>query len=150
LPRHRGQNGFTLIEMLVVLTILGLVGGLLLARGPARSAALDMRAATTTVAGALRLARTRAIATNRPTLVRFDTASGHLQVGSDAARSLPSGIAMAVVTVREQGPAIRFLPDGSSTGGRVELAGAGRTAQMEVDWLTGRVSLVQANMAAGS
>ena len=127
--------------MLVVLTIVGLIGGLVLVRGPARSAALDMRIASTTVSGALRLARTRAIATNRPTLVRFDTAQGSLQVGSDAARSLPPGIAMAVVTAREQGPAIRFLPDGSSTGGRVELAGEGRKAQVGADWLTGRISI---------
>jgi len=145
--RHPGRhpNGFTLVEMLVVLTILGLVGAVVLTRGPSHSAAVDMRSASTTVAGALRLARSRAIATNRPTLVRFDTGHATLQVGADPARILPAGIAMAVVTAQEQGSAIRFLPDGSSTGGRVELAGEGRTARVGVDWLTGRVIV-----AAGS
>ena len=127
--------------MLVVLAILGLVGAVVLARGPGRSGAVDMRAASSGVAGALRLARTRAIATNRPALVRFDAARGRFQVGGDAVRSLPAGIAMDVVTAAAQGAEIRFLPDGSSTGGRVDLVGEGRAAQVAVDWLTGRVSV---------
>ncbi len=135
------EAGFTLIEMLVVLTIVGLIGGLVLARGPAHSAALDMRAATTTVSGALRLARTRAIATNRPVIVQFDPAHATLRVGADPVRGLPAGIGFSVIAAEDQGAAIRFLPDGSSTGGRVELVGQGRAAQVGVDWLTGRVSL---------
>ncbi len=134
--------------MLVVLAILGMVGAVVLVRGPGRSAALDLRTASTTVVGALRLARSRAIATDRPTLVRFDAGRATLQVGADPARALPAGIGMAIVTARDAAtgdgdrtPTIRFLPDGSSTGGRVELTGQGRTARVGVDWLTGRVSL---------
>ncbi|HYZ64612.1 MAG TPA: pseudopilin H, partial [Acetobacteraceae bacterium] len=55
-----------------MLVILGLVAGLVLVRGPQRSAEVDMRQATGLVAGALRVARSRAIATNRPVAVRFD------------------------------------------------------------------------------
>jgi general secretion pathway protein H len=131
--------------MLVVLTIVGLIGGIVLARGPARSAALDLRAASATVSGALRLARTRAIATNRPVTVQFDPARATLRVGADPARLLPAGIAFSVIAAEDQGPAIRFLPDGSSTGGRVELTGQGRATQVGVDWLTGRVSLAPAS-----
>ncbi|MBC7802128.1 MAG: prepilin-type N-terminal cleavage/methylation domain-containing protein, partial [Gemmatimonadaceae bacterium] len=40
-----GDGGFTLIEVTVVLAVLALVAGLVLARGPQRSASLDMRAA---------------------------------------------------------------------------------------------------------
>ena len=62
----RGRDaGFTLIEVTVVLAILGFVGGLVLGRGPPRSAALELRAASATVAQTLKGARTRAIATNR-------------------------------------------------------------------------------------
>ncbi len=135
--------GFTLIEVIVVLVVLGLVGGLVLSRGPAHSVALDMRLASVSVAQALRLARTRAIASNQGVSVVFDTQAGTLQVGAAPPRSLPPGLEMAVTATADQsrGPraAIRFLPDGSSTGGRVNLAGNGRSVQVGVDWLTGRV-----------
>ncbi len=36
---------------------------------------------------------------------------------------------------------IAFLPDGSSSGGRVELADGSRHMQIGVEWLTGRVSV---------
>ena len=37
--------------------------------------------------------------------------------------------------------AIRFYPDGSSTGGRVTVAAGERRLLVDVDWLTGRVSI---------
>lgn len=138
------QAGFTLIEMLVVLVIMSIIGGIVLTRGPARSVALDMQAASGTVASALRLARGRAIATNEPVVVLFNPAAATLQVGSDPARSLPRGFGLAITSAGDQGPAIRFLPDGSSTGGRVVVAGEGRAMQVGVDWLTGRVRVLPA------
>ncbi len=38
---------------------------------------------------------------------------------------------------------IRFFPDGTSTGGRVSLAEGERSYHVVVDWLTGRVDVVQ-------
>ena len=144
------EAGFTLIEMIVVLAVLGLVAGLVLARGAPRSAGLEMRAATGAVAQAMRVARTQAILSNRPVLVLFDSRAGTLRVGAATARSLPAGTAMNVVSTADLaamqagagGPAgIAFLPDGSSSGGRVELARGARRARVGVDWLTGRVTV---------
>ena len=132
-PNNR-QRGFTLIEVIVVLVILGLVAGLVLVRGPQRSGAADLRQASSLVAGALRVARSRAIASNRPVPVRFDPARATLQMSNEAVRPLPSGIAMTAAA-----PVILFRPDGSSTGGVVELVGRARTARIAVNWLTGRV-----------
>lgn len=147
LPGGR-DAGFTLIEVIVVLVVLGLVGGLVLSRGPAHSAALDMRLASGSVAQALRLARTRAIASNQGVSVVFDTQAGTMQVGAAPPHRLPPGLEMAVTAMADQasGPraVIRFLPDGSSTGGRVDLAGNGRSVQVGVDWLTGRVTAADA------
>ena len=36
---------------------------------------------------------------------------------------------------------IRFYPDGSSTGGRITVASGERKYLVDVDWLTGRVSI---------
>ena len=48
------EAGFTLIEMIVVLVVLALAAGLVLARGPMRSASLDLRAAARTMAADMR------------------------------------------------------------------------------------------------
>ena len=37
--------------------------------------------------------------------------------------------------------AIRFYPDGSSTGGRITVSSGERKFLVDVDWLTGRVSI---------
>ena len=42
----------------------------------------------------------------------------------------------------EKNGAIRFFPDGSSTGGRVTLAAGERKFLVDVNWLTGRVGII--------
>lgn len=125
----------------MVLAVLGLAAGLVLGRGPRPGGAPEMRATAAAVAQALRGARSRAIASDAPVPVRFATAPPSLRVGGGPARALPAGVSLAVVAADGQGAAITFLPDGSSTGGRVELAGAARRMQVGVDWLTGRVTV---------
>ena len=56
------SDGFTLIEMLIVLAILGMALGLIVNRGPMRSERLTERDTATTLAEALRETRGRAIA----------------------------------------------------------------------------------------
>lgn len=137
--------GFTLIEVLVVFAVLGLVAGLVAARGPSRSAALDLRAASGEVARALRLARTRAIAGNAAVPVVLDPVEASVRVGDGPPRRLAAGIGLSVVTAAGAGlPTILFAPDGSSSGGRVELAAGGRRVQVGVEWLTGRVVVADA------
>ena len=130
--------------MIVVLAVLGMVAGLVLARGPPRSAALEMRAAANVVAQALRVARTRAIVSNQRVMVALDPRAATLRIGAGLPRSLPPGVAMSVTTTADLAgvrAGIAFLPDGSSSGGRVELATGARHMQVGVDWLTGRVSV---------
>jgi general secretion pathway protein H len=44
--------------------------------------------------------------------------------------------------VDEHVGAIRFYPDGGSTGGRVTLSAGERKFDVDVDWLTGRVAIL--------
>ena len=131
------RNGFTLIEMIVVLVILGLVGGLVLTHAPQRGGTLDLRAATSLVTGTLRTARSRAMVADRSVPVRFDAAA--LQLGTDPSRPLPPGIRIATAA------AILFRPDGSSSGGTVDLTGRADTAHIAVNWLTGRIAVSAVN-----
>ena len=131
---RRDAGGFTLIEMIVVLVVLGLALTLVMTHGPMRSQRLDLDAAARQVAGALRLARSRAIAQDRAVAVAFG-ARGY-QLDQDA----------PVVWSADVSPngdrVISFTPDGSSSGGRIVLHGGERDVAIGVDWLTGRV-LVQ-------
>jgi general secretion pathway protein H len=136
-PGFTRQAGFTLIEMLVVLVVIGLIAGLVIARGPQRSAGLDLRAATEAVTQELRRARTVAIAENREVSVAFDPAAHGVRAAGAALRVLPGAVAFAAATVR-------FAPDGSAAGGPIALAAAGRRVVIAVSWLTGRVSVADA------
>jgi general secretion pathway protein H len=42
----------------------------------------------------------------------------------------------------DRDPGIRFDPDGSSTGGRVILAAGAQKMEIGIDWLTGRVRVI--------
>ena len=147
MPRAR-MAGFTLIEMLVVLVILGLTIALIVSRGPARSTGFDMRATAGDIAQQLRLARSEAIATDRLTRFTLDRGDRRYETNGVAGPLLPPEVAVAMTTVTGGKPrplsAITFAPDGSSSGGRVVLVAGANAIAVVVDWLTGRVSIADA------
>jgi prepilin-type N-terminal cleavage/methylation domain-containing protein len=128
---HR-RAGFTLIEMVVVLAVLGLVLGFLGLQRPTRSARLELEAAARALTGALQLARSRAIAENRSVTVTIGPASYAWDGG--VPRPLPARI------VARDAATIAFAANGSSSGGAITLQAGERVAMVKVEWLTGRVS----------
>ncbi len=129
-------DGFTLLEMLAVVAILGLAMSLVVLRGPMRSPALQVRAAASDVAQALRAARAQAIADGRPVDLVLDGARHQYVTNGNRPLVLHAPLDLAI-TAPAKG--IRFAPDGSSSGGQIALADAGHAAVVSVDWLTGRV-----------
>jgi general secretion pathway protein H len=134
--------GFTLIEMIVVLVILGITLGLVMTRGPIHSATLDARTAARQVAQTLRLARSKAIALDQPVSVTLDIGAHAMRIDGSPTQTLPRGIGLAAASFTGQAiAAVRFAPDGSSSGARITLGEAGSLRLVIVDWLTGRVSV---------
>jgi general secretion pathway protein H len=145
--RFSRVRGVTLIELLVVLAIAGLLTALLLPMlGPGISST-ELKGAARQVASGLRLARSEAMATRSETFVTLDLEGRRFMVGkSDKSHELPRGLDIKLFTaqmdlVDDKVGAIRFYPDGGSNGGRVTLAAGERKFEIDVDWLTGRISV---------
>ncbi len=141
-PRPRGRpatSGFTLIETIVVLVILGLALSIVAGFLPRRNTTLELSAATARVAGALRLARSRAMAESRPVAFAL-VPDGHGFRLDNAQVTLGPGVAVVMPEQR-----IVFAPDGSASGGSLRIVVDGRQRLLRVDWLTGRVAVADAS-----
>jgi general secretion pathway protein H len=147
-PVSQRAAGFTLLEIIIVLAILGLSLAIFAAYKAPWSTALDLKGTAGELAQQLRLARAEAIARDRPVEFTLDLAQHRYRVGGAPARPLPPHLAIRMLTIAGErrgpgGAAIRFNPDGSSTGGRIALSGGHRTIAVGVDWLTGRVTVAE-------
>jgi general secretion pathway protein H len=138
--------GFTLIEVIVTLAILGLALIVVAGYKSPWSSGLGLRGTASELASGLRLARSEAIASNRPVAFDLDVTDHLYRVGAGAKRRLPANLSIELLTIIGENRGarvgdIRFNPDGSSTGGRISLADGKQRVAVGVDWLTGRVSV---------
>lgn len=144
-----GERGFTLIELVVVLVVIGLVFVAVPRLIGGGAPALETRAAAREIAAALRRARSDAIRDNREVAVVVDTAAGAYAIGEAGAwHALPERVRLSVETaaseLRDEDVAgVRFFPDGSASGGRITVMREGQRYHVMLDWLTGQVSIVE-------
>jgi general secretion pathway protein H len=143
--RRRGA-GFTLIELIVTLAILGFALVLITGYKAPWSSGVELKGTAAELAAALRLARSQAIAADRPVALDLDLAAHRYRVDDGAVHTLPRQMSIELLTVTGQNRGrtegdIRFNPDGSSTGGRISLGEGQRRIAVGVDWLTGRITV---------
>jgi general secretion pathway protein H len=127
LSNHAGADcasGFTLLEMIVVIAVLGLVLGVLSTYAPPRNHWLQTVAAGDRVAAAM-----------------HDTQAQALSAGHAVAWQLPVLPVWMNARVVAPSGGIVFEPDGSATGGVVTLSSGGRHITIAADWLTGRIQV---------
>ncbi len=139
--------GFTLLELVVVLA---LATALIALVPPLISAAIpgvELKSSARRVAAGMRLAREEAIRTGRDIAFTLDLEGRSYQVDGPFRRvTLPAGLDIKMTAAESEmedghGGAVRFFPDGSSTGGRVILARNDTGWQVGVQWLTGRIQV---------
>lgn len=141
------MQGLTLLELVLVLLVLGLayaLSGPLLTDG---NIGLDSRAATRQMAAGLRKARSIAVTEGRETILTLDVENRTFSVSGDKrGYQLPRRVDLSMFTAQQElvddrMAGIRFLPDGSSTGGRITIVAGDLQHVLDVDWLTGRVTI---------
>jgi general secretion pathway protein H len=143
LKSHAKDQGFSLLEILVVLAIIAMAGAALTAINRPRQA--DVRQTASLVAGEALQARFDAISTNATRSIVLDLGARTLSDGSKNARSLPRDLSFAATVaespVSAEGKAeIQFFPDGSSTGGEIVVSNGRVSFVIRVFWLTGTVT----------
>jgi general secretion pathway protein H len=141
------QRAFTLLEVIVVLALGTLIYLVLLNAPFGKASAADLKSAARTLASGLRQAQSTAMATRRDALLTLDVEAREFVTTADAqARKIPDSVDLNLVAAQtevtsERRGSIRFYPDGSSTGGRITVSSGERKLLVDVDWLTGRVSI---------
>lgn len=144
---RRPQRGFSLLELLLVLVIAAAGYAIVVRMTAGGVSGAELKSAARAVAAGLRDARGTAIATQEPVALNLDLERRTFEVtGGRRARSLPERLELKLYTAQSEivdsrRGAIRFYPDGTSTGGRITVASGERRFLVDVDWLTGRVSI---------
>lgn len=147
--RARGERGFTLFEVLIVLAIVGLVSAIMAPMIFKGVSGTRSRAAAYEIAAALRQARGEAVATNADVALMVDPERGAYALEAAKPKMLAGTLRLSLYAAQSEqlGTAIggiRFYPDGSATGGQITVRDETTGYHVDVDWLTGRVSVVEA------
>lgn len=140
------QRGFTLLELLVVLAIIGLIVALVPGFVLRSQPQLDIQIAARAIADGMRQTRSDAVLHNRSQAFALDVEARVFRAGGQPPVRLGGDLALSFQTARSQllGEGvgqIRFFPDGSSTGGLIRLMQGNARAEVRSDWLTGLVTL---------
>jgi general secretion pathway protein H len=147
------SQGFTLLEVLIVVMIIGLSYVLIPKMFFSGVSGADLRANARLVAGGLKLTRDEAINKRKPAFFSLDLANRQFTITqSPEPQKLHPEVELKLFTaqddvVNENVGVIRFFPDGSSNGGRVTVGSKGRAFLIDIDWLTGRVTIDESSEA---
>ena len=145
--RASRANGFTLLEMLAVILLIGIAAAAVSVSVTQGLASARVRAASSELAGALRATRAQAIVRGEEQHFDVDTRANSYDGAKRHDVRLPKGLRVSITSAKDDQPndhtgRIRFFPDSSSTGGRITLQSGRREWHVNVSWLTGEVRVV--------
>lgn len=145
-PAGRRRAGFTLVELLVALALVGLMLALVPPSLGRLRDAIQYRDTVRAVLSDLRTARQTALIEGRETRFLVDTVHNRFGLAGKPLQDLSEPLQMRATVAsiewsQDRQAAIRFLPQGGATGGSVEVVRPnGDGVRITVDWLSAAVS----------
>ncbi len=142
----RRTRGFTLIEMLAVVALIALTMTVVAVSVGGGLSGARVKGASRDLVASLRYTRGQAIVKREEQTLTVDVEQRRFRAPNKKWIELPKDMSMKLFTARseleEEGVGrIRFFPDGSSTGGHIDLVHKDAVWRVEVLWLTGEVSV---------
>lgn len=144
----RGEQGFTLIEVVCALAILAMVAALALPAYPRGTTPARLSGYALDIAAILKRDRNAAIRDGAPVATSFDAGKRSVRSGASGAHvELPADVGFDALLAqrcadRAVGSTIDFFPSGVSCGGVVSITRGGVGYEIRVNWLTGGVEVV--------
>lgn len=128
----RSDSGFTLLEALVAIAVMGLIAAIV---GPNMGASLDLlslRQSAAVLQADLRVAHATALRTGSPVTVKvLPDRHGYDWIGGT--RHFPTAVSVSMSAP------VSFLPDGSVVPATISIAAGGRRIPVTIDSTTGAV-----------
>lgn len=142
---NKCNSGFSLIELLVVLAIAGMLLTIVPPMFSGGVSSAELKGAARNLAAGLRSARSQAISRHKEVVLQVNVEKRSFIISEQKREfALPKKLVIKLTVadseqIEDDLGGIRFFPDGSSSGGRVEVSVDKIKYQVDVNWLTGEV-----------
>ncbi len=142
----RRSRGFTLIELVVSLVIMAIASGVVMPYFAKSMDTIRQKNCARDIATMLRKSAANALSDHQKVVVSFENDGHTVKVNEKKAKiAWPSTSDIREQGVRRTGDAnaiqFTFYPDGTSSGGAIDIVSEKRGFRIEINWITSHVAI---------